>query len=158
MVKRMVLLTLAGTFLFYAMGCAPSTFQKGASSGWKSISLQDDLSADYDKAWQKTVDTIAREYDIEIMDKSSGYLRTSWQFGISGVSGPQVNRYSGRLTIKFPDVKPPIEKVDLKTDARWLEINSWNNMSYWVTGFDTAYQRDVYGALSGRLGRTAPTD
>ena len=158
MAHRIILITLVFLCALYTMGCAPSSFQKGASSGWKSIALQDDLSADYDKTWQKTVDTIAREWDIEIMDMDSGYLRTSWQHGISGVSGSLANRYAGRLTIKFPDVKPPIEKVDLKTDARWLEINAWTGMSYWVAGFDTVYQRDVFGALSGRLGRTAPTD
>ena len=139
-------------------GCAPSSFQKGTSSGWKSISIREDVKTDYDEAWQKTVDTIARDWDIEIMDKSSGYLRTSWQYGISGVSGSQKNRYGGRLTIKYPSVKTPVEKLDLKTEAQWLDINFWTGSSTWVTGFDTNYQRDVYGALSGRLGRTAPTD
>ena len=81
MVKRMLLVTLVGVCALYSVGCAPSTFQKGASSGWKSIALQDNLTSDYDLTWQKTVDTIAREWDIEIMDKDSGYLRTSWQRG-----------------------------------------------------------------------------
>ena len=158
MMKRLLLVTLVGACALYSVGCSPSTFQKGASSGWKSIALHDDLASDYDLSWQKAVDTIARDWDIEIMDKDSGYLRTSWQHGISGVSGALASRYAGRLTIKFPTVKVPIEKVDLKTDAKWLEMNAWTGLSYWVNGFDTGYQRDVFGALSGRLGRTAPTD
>jgi hypothetical protein len=158
MVQRMASLSLLCVCALHTIGCAPSSFQKGSSSGWKSIALQDDLVSDYDQAWQKVIDTIAREWDIEIMDKNSGYLRTSWQYGISGVSGSLTNRYAGRLTIKFPTVKPPVEKVDLKTDARWLEVDGWTGASYWVNGFDTGYQRDVFGALSGRLGRTAPTD
>ena len=152
MLKGTLLVTLVGVCALYFVGCAPSTFQRGASSGWKSIALHDDLASNYDLAWQKTVDTIAREYDIEIMDKDSGYLRTSWQQGICSVRGSLINRYAGRRTIKFPDVKAPIEKVDLKTEARW------RTKEYWVTGFDTGFQRDVFGALSGRLGRTAPTD
>ncbi len=152
MARRMALVMLVCICVLSVGGCAPATFQKGASSGWKSIALREELTTDYDATWQKTVDTIAREWDIEIMDKDSGYLRTSWQYGISGVSGALINRYAGRLTIKFPDVKPPVDKVDLKTDARWLKDNVW------VMGFDTTFQRDVFGALSGRLGRTAPTD
>ncbi len=158
MVRRLLLVTLVSVCGLYSVGCTPSTFHKGSSSGWKSIALNDNLASDYDLSWQKAVDTIARDWDIEIMDKSSGYLRTSWQHGISGVRGSWINRYAGRLTIKFPDVKTPIEKVDLKTEARWLTYDSWSGMSYWVTGFDTTYQRDVFGALSGRLGRTAPTE
>ena len=158
MTQRIALVALICMGTLFSVGCAPSTFHKGASSGWKSIALQNALAEDYDKTWQKTVDTIARKWDIEIMDKDSGYLRTSWQHGISGVSGALASRYAGRLTIKFPTVKVPIEKVDLKTDAKWLEMNAWTGLSYWVNGFDTGYQRDVFGALSGRLGRTAPTD
>jgi hypothetical protein len=125
---------------------------QGQSAGWKSIELNPAAAGKFDVAWQKTVDTIARDYDIEIMDKSSGYLRTGWKFGIAGVTS---NSYRGRITVKFPEVANP-EKIDVKTDAEWLAANPATGLGYWVQGYDTAFDRDVYTALSGRLGRTVP--
>lgn len=132
-----------------ASGCAPKTFVR-SSPGWKVIELRPGLLKNYDEAWQTTVDTVARDWDIEILDKQSGYLRTAWLYGISG--GPY-ERYRGRLTVKFPQVKEP-EKAELKTEAQWLEDRPLG----WVSGFDSAFQRDVFTALSGRLGRTVPSE
>jgi hypothetical protein len=143
---------LAGLAACGLGGCAPATFVQGQTGGWKSIELNPAAAGKFDVAWQKTVDTIARDYDISIMDKSSGYLRTDWKYGICGAT---YNSYRGRLTIKFPDVANP-EKIDVKTDAEWFGTNPMTGMAYWVPGFDTAFDRDVYTALSGRLGRTVP--
>jgi hypothetical protein len=130
-------------------GCAPKTFVRTAP-GWKVIELRDGLTAQYDDAWQATVDTIARDWDIEILDKPSGYLRSAWVYGISGGS---YARYRGRVTAKYPSVRAP-EKLEVKTEAQWLEDEPLG----WVTGFDTTFQRDVYSALSGKLGRTVPSE
>jgi hypothetical protein len=129
-------------------GCAPSTFVKGQSAGWKTIVLNDTVKGDYNAAWSKTVDTIARDYDIEMLEKESGYLRTGWKYGISGAT---YNRYRGRITIKYGDTETP-EQVEVKTDAQWLGDQMW------VEGFDKTFNRDVYVNLSGILGRTVPTD
>lgn len=126
-------------------GCGSSSFVK-QPAGWKSIELRDGLQQDYDDAWQTAVDTIARSYDIEIMDKDSGYLRTAWIFGILGRSS---SAYAGRVTLKFPDVQEP-QRVDVKTDAK--QFNNWTDE--WVEGFDSQFERDIVAELSGRLGRT----
>ncbi len=137
--------------LLFIGGCAPASFVKGHSAGWKTIELNDSLKHNYDVSWQKTVDTIARDYDIEMMDKSSGYMRTSWLYGISGGI---YNRYRGRITIKYPDVKEP-EKVEVKTDAQWLQDPSYG---VWQLGWDRSFNREVFTTLSGRLGRTVSPD
>ncbi len=149
MSKHLAVGALLCAVVFLAVGCAPSTFVKGQGAGWKSMELNPATINQYDVAWQKTVDTIARDYDIEIMDKDSGYLRTAWTYGISGGS---FNRYRGRLTVKYPDVKDP-RKIDIKTDAQWLDRNG-----YWVPGWDSVFNRDVFTALSGRLGRTVSSE
>lgn len=139
---------LFGALLFF--GCTPRSFVK-SSPGWKVIELRDSLRDDCDQAWQTTVDTIARSWDIEMMDKDSGYLRTAWTYGISG---GVYNRYRGRLTIKYPQGQQ-CEKLEVKTEAQWLEDSYYGS---WISGFDTTFNRDVYGALSGRLGRTVPKE
>jgi len=133
--------------VFLAQGCLPGTFMKGQTPGWKAIELNENLLGDYDGAWMKTVDTIARQYDIEMMDKDSGYLRTSWTYGISGGS---FTRYRGRITVKYPAIVKP-DKIELKTEAQWLSKAS---LGLWLPGFDVAFQRDVFEAIQGRLGRT----
>ena len=146
---QLSVLTLVSVLL--VPGCAPSSFVKGRSAGWKTIELNDSLKHNYDMSWQKTVDTIARDYDIEMMDKGSGYLRTSWLYGISGGI---YNRYRGRITVKYEEVKAP-EKVEVKTDAQWLATPAHG---MWEIGWDRSFNREVYTTLSGRLGRTVAPD
>jgi opacity protein-like surface antigen len=134
--------------LLACVGCAPSSFVK-SSSGWKVIEVREGLNNDCNKAWQTTVDTIARNWDIEMMDKESGYLRTAWTYGIGG---GVYSRYRGRLTVKFTGGQ--CDKLEVRTEAQWLEDYYGN----WIEGFDTTFNRDVYGTLSGRLGRTVPTE
>jgi hypothetical protein len=56
----------------------------------------------------------------------------------------------GRLTIKYPNIEKP-DKIEVKTDAQWLTDPS---TGAWQQGFDSLLDRDVFTALSGRLGRT----
>lgn len=147
--RKVMGLGLASLMIAALTGCAPRSFVRSAP-GWKVIELRDGLKNNYDDAWQRTVDTIARNWDIEILDKDSGYLRTAWLHGIVGAS---YERYRGRLTIKYPEVKNP-DKMEVKTDAQWLAKRPLG----WISGFDSTFQRDVYSALSGRLGRTVPAE
>jgi hypothetical protein len=150
-----ITLTSLALFSFFAlavMGCAPKTFVR-TSPGWKTIEFRPGLVNNYDEAWQKTVDSIARSWDIEILDKDSGYLRTAWVYGISG--GPQV-KYRARITVKYPEIRE-VEKVEVKTSAEWwAKGNSYAPV--WVKGFDSSFQRDVFTELAGRLGRTVPAE
>jgi hypothetical protein len=141
-----------GLFLFvFTTGCAPSTFVK-ASPGWKTLEIRDNLT--YDQCWMTTVDLLTRDWDVEMLDKSSGYIRTAWHQGISG--GPQA-RYRGRITVKFPDPKA-CTTVEIKTEAEWFGTEyPWGN-PYWIPGYDSSMQRDVYTAMGGRLTRNVPKE
>ena len=145
-------LVLASFLVLLTTGCAPKSFVRSAP-GWKTIELRPGLVNNYDDAWQKTVDSIARSWDIEILDKDSGYLRTAWVYGIS--DGPQI-KYRGRITVKYPEIKMP-EKVEVKTSAEWWARGSLY-APIWVKGFDSSFQRDVFSDMSGRLGRTVPVE
>lgn len=147
--KRVVAVAVAVFLGASVVGCAPKSFVRSAP-GWKVIELRPGLENNYDEAWQTTVDTVARDWDIEIMDRGSGYLRTAW---VHGVSGGDYERYRARITVKYPSTTRP-SKTEVKTEAQWLEDRPMG----WVTGFDTTFQRDVYSALSGRLGRTVPSE
>ena len=147
---RYTYLLLVAVVALGTLGCAPRTFMRQAP-GWKAIELHEGLRGDYDAAWQKTVDTITKSWDIEMLDKDSGYIRTAWLHGISG--GDYV-RYRGRLTVKYPEIQDP-RMLEVRTQAQWLENPG---RGVWITGVDTMYERDVYTALAGRLGRTVPSE
>lgn len=131
-----------GLFLIVVVliACAPSSFVRQAP-GWKNIEIREGLS--YDDAWAKIVDVITAKYDIEIIDKASGYIRTAWQLGI--VKGTRADRYRGRITIKVIQ-KENILKV--KTEAHWFSPQGG-----WIEGQDSSFTRDVYSALMGTVGR-----
>lgn len=138
--------------LFFVVGCEPATFVK-QPAGWKTIELRNDMQETYTKAWQVAVDTVARQWDVEILDKDSGYLRTAWKYGIAGTTGSTSARYRGRISLKFATAEQESPtKVEVKTDASWLD----NYNLLWIDGYDTSLQRDVYDVLSARLGRTVP--
>ncbi len=142
--RKVFVFSIAAALIPALTACGSSSFVK-RPAGWKSIELREELHGDYDKAWQTTIDTLARSYDLEIIDKDSGYARTAWKFGILGES-PDV--LAGRITVKFPDLKE-VDKVDIRTEAQ--QYNYWTEM--WEQGFDTAFEREIIGDLSGRLGR-----
>jgi len=52
--------------------------------------------------------------------------------------------------IKYTNIKQP-DKLEVKTDAQWLADPA---SGVWRQGFDSLMDRDVFTALSGRLGRT----
>ena len=151
MIRYFACVALAG--LMFSVGCAPATFVH-QPSGWKSIELREGLAKNYDAAWQTVVDTIARDYDIELVDKELG------------LSSDRLDvRHQRRRLVRLPrpadgeipDVKTP-DKVEMKTDAAWYSGGTPFEGAGWVPGYDTAFQRDVFTALSGRLGRTVPKD
>lgn len=145
-------LVVAPLLVLLTTGCAPKTFVRSAP-GWKTIGLRQELIYNYDEAWQKTVDSIAQNWEIEMLDKDSGYLRTAWVYGIG--TGRQI-KYRGRITVKYPEIKMP-EKVEVKISAEWWAYGS-PYAPIWVKGYDSSFQRDVFAELSGRLGQTVPVE
>ena len=136
--KRSLPLLPCCLVILLLIGCAakkPPTFIEQTDPGWKVIDLRDGLR--YEEAWQMLVDRIRKHFDIEIMDKDSGYLRTSWSFTTAGAPTPD---YKHRVTIKFA---PDKRQLELKIDA----------MYQWFPGTDTQVTNDVYGDISGLLSR-----
>ncbi len=127
----------------------PSTFV-AALAGWKTIELRPELIADPNQAWQTTVDSVAMNWPIEVLDKDSGYIRT----GYIVTSGTHVSEqwqyywtYSSRLILKFPTGNPK-DTVTVKTETVWC------NGRATFGGYDTGFSEDVMSLLHGRLGRT----
>jgi len=138
--KLALVLCMVGlmTVLF---GCSPQTFVKTSLANWKTIEFRPGL--DRDDAYHLIADTLAKSYDIEVVDKDSGYIRSGWMYTLTG----RINQnYRTRVIARIP---PSSDKVEIKTDANWLDMSG-----NWLPGYDTMLLQQVYTDLQGVIGRT----
>jgi len=138
--------------LFLIAGCArlPETFIRTYNEPgiWKSIEVREGISRD--ELWRTVVDAISQKLDLEVIEKESGYLRTSWKFTYikAGFRGGGVSdRYRSRIILKFTGENWKILRV--KCESHWLD----SGRSSWIVGYDSLLLEDVFGDLQGRLGR-----
>ncbi len=124
----------------------PAQFMRTTNESgiWKQIEIRDELQNEKAKEWSTVVDALSTKYDLEVLDKESGYLRTSWKFTAVGTKEER-EHYRSRLIAKFNGAYSVLQ---LKSEAQWL------NEGVWETGYDTQMLDDVYGDLQARLGRT----
>lgn len=128
-------------------GCAPKTFIKTMDPGWNSVELRDQLS--FDEAWNSTVDTIARQFDIEVLSKEDGYLRTGW---LHSWTGELKDSYKVRAMIKF---SPDKRKLEVKSEAQHFNPGLLGMGKGWVMGTDERLTTTLRTDLMGKVGRVA---
>ncbi len=136
-----IILVLSVFVLTAAVGCAsPEGFVKTTKPQRAEIQIKEDLS--YDQAWSRTVDRVVRRFDVEMMEKDTGYLRTAWLYSWTG---EQRQDYRVRLKVKF---NKEDHTVAIISEAQYGGPDSW------VNGSDTELLEKIKSDLMGSLGRT----
>ena len=127
------------------MSCAstPTSFTRGETE-WSVVELHGDI--EYDQAWEEVADVLARRFDIEMVEKETGYIRTSWIY-TWWKDGVRTENYRVRAMIKFT---PGKEAVALKTDAQYLD----QARGGWLTGADSLLLDTLKTDIMGTVGRT----
>ena len=142
---RLVVAVVLAALLLTA-GCAkpPKSFLRtfDEPGTWKTIEIREALSLD--ETWRIVVDLMSQKFDLEVLEKDSGYLRTSWKYTFV-IRNKVCARYRCRIILKF--LGQDWGKVQVKTDAEWREKDGW------LTGIDTRLLEEVYGDLQGRASR-----
>lgn len=133
-----IVLVVATTWL--ATGCAPATFVRTMEPTWASVEIREDLP--YDKAWETVTDLLVRRFDLEVVSKESGYVRTGWLYTWTG---QMTENYRVRATIKFTENN---KKVDVKSEAHYLSSGGW------VIGSDSLLLSTLKTDLMGAVSRT----
>lgn len=125
-------------------GSKPKTFVVtfDQSTNWRLIEVRPELISDSNRVWQTMVDTIGEKYDLEVIQKDSGYLRSGWKH-THIVRGELSEKYRSRVTVKVDDQT----KVKIRLESQWMSDNGW------LTGYDTALLDDIYSDLHGKIGR-----
>ena len=131
---KKILKSLVVCSFFMFVGCislAPKGFI-AQPAGWNTIQMRSDITQD--KAWNTFVSVISEKYDIEVMEKESGYIRTNWI-----VEGSTANRIVGKIE--------PNNTLRIKVESRYYD----KLKEEWVTGFSNTVTEAVKQDLQGRL-------
>src|SRR6266498_4920373 len=119
---------------------APKTFIETHDEGgvWKNVEVRDGLEKE--ELWRKVVDALTHDFDVEVLDKDSGYLRSAWKYSYVS-STKRYDQYRNRITVKF--IGDDWKVVQLKVEANWFSKSAGD----WVLGYDSQLLRDVYTEL-----------
>lgn len=126
-------------FILTASETAPISFLKTMEPTWASVEIRNGLK--YEKSWATVVDLLVRKFDLAVLSKENGYMRTAWLFSWTGEMRED---YRVRVTIKFSQDR---SKVEIKSEANYRERRGW------VAGSDTALLTTLKTDLMGTVGR-----
>jgi uncharacterized lipoprotein len=143
---RIFLVVVIISMLAMLAGCSskPKSFiVTYDQSTWRVIDIREDFKGKINKIWETLVDTISEKYDLETINKDSGYLRTAWKYTYV-VKSQISNKYRSRIVVK---VDQDFNQLKIKCDSHWLGDNGW------LQGYDTILLENIYSDVQGKLGR-----
>jgi len=129
----------------------PSTFieNNNEAENWKIIYLHDNYGMFTDKnkeVWRRIIDTLSKTYKLEVLDKASGYISTSWKYISLTLNNNDKQKYRSRVTIKM--LGNVWHMVKFKIESQLSFVNDT-----WLTGYDIAVLEKTYKDLQDSVGR-----
>jgi hypothetical protein len=115
--------------------------------GWNTIEIQEKMT--YDEAWEEAVDVLARKFDLEVLSKESGYIRTGW---LHTWTGKVDESYKVRGIVKFDEKE---RLVEIKSEAQYFKSGFLGIGDGWRMGTDERLTTTLRTDLMGKIGRTA---
>ena len=107
-------------------GCgtgAPNSYIQMDKQFWDVVEVNPKIT--YDDAWQRVVYIVTKKFELEMVSKEDGYVRST--YGLSYFSEDlKNNRYRVRIVAKFT---PNRKKVEFKIDAQVFDGKVWINGS-----------------------------
>jgi hypothetical protein len=131
---------MLGLTLTVALAGPPKTFQKLANSQWVSYEIRSDV--EFEHAWNTVFDILITDFDLEMVLKNDGYLRTAW---LHSYGGSYDHEYRVRVTVRFA---PDHKKLRVKAEAQVKDGDRW------ITGVDSRLLATLRTDLMGTIGRT----
>lgn len=125
---------LALSVLVLLCGCITAT-----EAVWKTIPEVKETS--YDNAWSIIVGCVSENYDLEITDSGSGYLRTAWKTKSDWLGQPSKRT---RIVVRIVSKEPL--KVKLKAQRQRRLGEGWNE-----DGNDEKVESQILEELTARL-------
>jgi len=116
--------------LLIVIGCA--------SSPARWVSTREYTDTDYDRAWQIVVRTVTEDFDVDVIEKESGYLLTTWK-PVTISTGEFLEGYTEaavRITCKVEKYEPFVLK--LRAQRGVLKHGSWQ-----PRGTDDTWEKEL---------------
>jgi hypothetical protein len=141
--KKLTSMALLAVTTVLLSSCAtPRTFVQTIEPSWASIEIRDGV--EYDVAWEAVVDTLVKRFDLAVLEKEHGYIRTAWLYSWTGEMNP---RYRVSVIVKF---SPDKSKVEIRSIAERRRSEGGS----WIQGSDTRLLETVKADIMGTIGRT----
>ena len=139
--RFLYILTLCFT-LFLVSSCgSSSSFVKG-EGGWTTVQIADRIS--YDLAFDEVSSILTKKFEMDMISKEAGYLRTSWKTNwVSRVGQRPQKDYRVRVTIKMSETR---KKIDINAEAEKRKGH------YWVSGYDAQLLETIRKDIAGSVG------
>ena len=142
--RHSVIRGVLSAFLLLLSGCfSTSTFVKSVNPNWAGITVRADQT--YDQAWDATADYLVKRFDMDLLSRTDGYLRTHWLYTWKGEYD---KKYRVRVALKFSADRKTLE---IKTEAQKGGENKW------VLGYDTQLRESIRAELTDLIGIPAGT-
>ena len=98
----------------------------------------------WERGWPIVVNAISQQFDLEITDGQSGYLRTAWK--VTGTNWLRQPQERARVTVRVEERSPFTVKV--KVEKQEVDMFSKN----WVDkGNHEKMEQEIMAELAGRL-------
>ena len=123
---------------FFLFGCVTPQ-----SAVWKTVP---EARMPFERAWSIVVNAVTQQFDLEISDGQSGYLRTGWKVTKRDILGSPIKK--ARIHVRVEERTP----FRVKVKAEKQEFNPFTE-DWVVTGNDEEIEGEIMGELSGRLRR-----
>lgn len=119
---------------------APTTFTRTMEATWAGIEIRPEMG--FEKSWNAIIDLLTRRFDLEVISKDNGYVRTNWLYTWTGVMSED---YRVRVTIKFA---PDHRQLEVKSEAQFRTLSGW------VLGTDESLLQTLKTDIMGSVGRS----
>jgi len=128
--------------MIFLLACgSSSTFVKG-EGGRSTVQISDRIS--YNLAFDEVISILTRKFELEMISKEAGYLKTKWVTTWTGKWGARPQKdYRVRITIRMSEER---KRIEIHAEAEKLKGK------YWVSGYDTRLLEDIRKDISGVVG------
>jgi len=109
--------------------------------GWATIPFSDRV--DYGLLWEDVTSIISRKFEMEMVTKESGYIRTKWNYDFA-TDGKRVEDYRTRVTLKINERR---KNIEVNSEAEKFKAND-----DWFRGCDTRVLETMKQDLKGISG------
>ncbi len=122
---------------------------------WRELPVRMDIQKDYDRIWQTALNTVLEHnYDIATMEKSSGYLRTTWNESVVTLKDNWF--YKLQISVKLvtlPTDSTTVEKIRLQVTGDVTNVDSKTGaLKAYFRGYDQVVLQNLVQDLQAKLG------